>query len=303
MEDLWKSRARSLQLRLRDRFRIAVDRHRRLPMFSTDGYFSSTLQRWLRRVRDFRRDSLPSSSAFYRKRVGKDIGAEEDSVFVRMPSSTCGNHVASMDDPLIIASLLPPNVLLDARSLRWTMCATDRCFKNPVTSASFNVSSFGQFLVAMGSTRRAWTWLFSKLNSGGWVHIFPEGSRSRDGGKTMGSAKRGVGRLVLDADNTPIVVPFVHTGMQEVMPIGANFPRIGQANLWCFVRLMIILSGGAIHFHGFQEVPPEWLGSVTVLIGDPIHFDDLLNEEQTQHMSEENYMMQCLQGSAIDCRN
>ena len=26
-----------------------------------------------------------------------------------------------------------------------------------------------------------------------------------------------------------MVVPFVHTGMQEIMPIGANFPRIGQA--------------------------------------------------------------------------
>ncbi|KAK7266622.1 hypothetical protein RIF29_19271 [Crotalaria pallida] len=57
-----------------------------------------------------------------------------------------------------------------------------------------------------------------KLNPGGWVHIFPEGSRSRDGGKTMGSSKRGVGRLVLDGESLPIVVPFVHTGMQEIMP-------------------------------------------------------------------------------------
>lgn len=47
------------------------------------------------------------------------------------------NHVASMDDPLVIAALLPPSALLDARNLRWTLCASDRCFKNPVTSAFF----------------------------------------------------------------------------------------------------------------------------------------------------------------------
>ena len=33
-------------------------------------------------------------------------------------------------------------------------------------------------------------------------------------------------RLVLDADNIPMVLPFVHTGMQEIMPIGASVPRI-----------------------------------------------------------------------------
>ena len=100
MEDLWKNRARSLQLRLRDRFRVAVDRHRRLPMFSTDGYFSSTLQRWLRRFRDFRRDSLSSSTAFYRKRgLSRLVLFLFDCVFdvivllFFLLSSSCGVHV------------------------------------------------------------------------------------------------------------------------------------------------------------------------------------------------------------------
>ncbi|KAL8130481.1 hypothetical protein V2J09_019636 [Rumex salicifolius] len=289
--DLWKNKARILQLQLRERFRVAVDRRLGRPMFSDDGYFSSTVTRWLHRFRNFRRDSLASSSAFYRRRVNKDIFAEEDSSIIRLlqalavpvlgnvchvfmhgfnrvqvygaeklhqallsrpkdkPLITVSNHVASIDDPFVIASLLPPHVLMDARDLRWTLCATDRCFKNPVTSAFFR--SVKVLPVARGDGIHQKVGLdlaISKLNAGGWVHIFPEGSRSRDGGKTLGSAKRGVARLVLDSDNIPVVIPFVHTGMQEIMPIGAKFPRIGKA--------------------------------VTVLIGDPIQFDDLLSLEQ-----------------------
>lgn len=55
----------------------------------------------------------------------------------RFNSLQVSNHVAAMDDPLIIASLLPPSMLLNAHSLRWTLCASDRCFQNPVTSAFF----------------------------------------------------------------------------------------------------------------------------------------------------------------------
>lgn len=47
------------------------------------------------------------------------------------------NHVASVDDPFVIAALVPRHALLDAQNLRWTLCASDRCFKNPVTSAFF----------------------------------------------------------------------------------------------------------------------------------------------------------------------
>lgn len=297
--DVWKINAKALSLRLRNRFRVAVDRRRRKqPMlFGDDSYFSSTLDRWLRRFRDFRRDSLPSSSAFYRKTVDKDYNTEEESVILRMlqavavpvlgnvcyvfmnglntvqvygleklhnallhrpkdkPLITVSNHVASMDDPLIIAALLPPRVLLDAQNLRWTLCASDRCFTNPVLSAFFRSVKVLPVARGDGIYQKGMDMAVAKLNRGGWVHVFPEGSRSRDGGKTMGSSKRGVGRLVLDTDIIPTVIPFVHTGMQEIMPIGANIPRIGK--------------------------------TVTVLIGDPIHFDDVLDVEEAQRMSRE----------------
>ncbi|CAK8544630.1 unnamed protein product [Lathyrus sativus] len=293
--DVWKNKARSLQLQLRDRFRVAVDRHWRRRHHHTvflhaDGYFSSTIQRWLNRFRDFRRDALPSSTSFYRKRVSRDFSSEEDSIILRMmqavavpilgnvchvfmnglnrvqvygleklysalmerpkgkPLLTVSNHVASMDDPLVIASLLPPQVLLDARNLRWTLCATDRCFKNPVTSAFFRSVKVLPLSRGDGIYQEGMDMALSKLNSGGWVHIFPEGSRSRDGGKTMGSCKRGVARFILDGDSMPVVIPFVHTGMQEIMPIGASIPRIGKR--------------------------------VTVIVGDPINFDDIINMEK-----------------------
>ena len=66
--DLWKNKARSLQLKLRNRLRVTVGLHwRRQPTLFPEGYFSSTVERWLRRFRDFRQESLPSSS-FYRKK-------------------------------------------------------------------------------------------------------------------------------------------------------------------------------------------------------------------------------------------
>jgi monolysocardiolipin acyltransferase len=42
-----------------------------------------------------------------------------------------------MDDPLVMAALLPPSILIQAKNLRWTLCATDRCFTNAAFSAFF----------------------------------------------------------------------------------------------------------------------------------------------------------------------
>ncbi|XP_068663655.1 uncharacterized protein [Aristolochia californica] len=292
--EFWNEKVRSLQLRIRNRFRVAVDRHWHRTRLS-NSYYSSTFQRWVTRFRTLYGDSSQPPSVFHRKRVSKDV--DEDSAIIRMLQSlavpvignvchvfmhglnqiqiygaeklqhallqrpegkslvTVSNHVASMDDPLVIASLLPPSVLLDSNSLRWTLCASDRCFRNPMTSAFFRCVKVLPVSRGEGIYQKGMDMAISKLNSGGWVHIFPEGSRSRDGGRTIGSAKRGVGRLVMDADKIPIVVPFVHTGMQHVMPIGSSFPRIGK--------------------------------KVTVVIGDPIYLDDLASADESQYLSRD----------------
>ncbi|ESQ49518.1 hypothetical protein EUTSA_v10020802mg [Eutrema salsugineum] len=255
--DLWKS-VLLLKLQLRDRFRIAVDDHRVSKDLMAEE--ESALFRMLQAL------AVPLignachvfMNGLNRVQV---YGLEKlhDALLNRpkkKPLVTVSNHVASVDDPFVIASLLPPKLLLDARNLRWTLCATDRCFKNPVTSAFFRSVKVLPVSRGEGIYQQGMDMAISKLNSGGWVHIFPEGSRSRDGGKTMGSAKRGIGRLILDTDTLPMVVPFVHTGMQDIMPVGANVPRIGK--------------------------------TVTVIIGDPIGFDDLLGIEGSENVSRKH---------------
>ena len=32
----------------------------------------------------------------------------------------------------------------------------------------------------------------------------------------------------MDADSLPVVIPFVHTGMQDIMPVGKRIPRAGK---------------------------------------------------------------------------
>ena len=53
---------------------------------------------------------------------------------------TVSNHVGSIDDPLITSAIVPPEFLLRPSSLRWTMCATDRCFKSRVLVPFFRAA-------------------------------------------------------------------------------------------------------------------------------------------------------------------
>ncbi|BBN00060.1 monolysocardiolipin acyltransferase [Marchantia polymorpha subsp. ruderalis] len=180
-------------------------------------------------------------------------GAEkmQNAVFNRAPGQpliTVSNHAAAVDDPFVISSILAPHKLLNSKHLRWTLCASDKCFGNAATSAFFRSVKVLPLTKGHGVFQEGMEVALSKLNRGDWVHIFPEGSRSRDGNLAL--FKRGVGRLVLDAKSLPLVVPFIHSGMEDVMPIGQKHFSMGK--------------------------------KVTVIVGDPIELDDLVQKHSEE---------------------
>eukprot|EP00951_Prasinocladus_malaysianus_P001876 scaffold13321_cov39-Prasinocladus_malaysianus.AAC.1 len=67
-------------------------------------------------------------------------GGEELANALKRPKSvpliTVSNHVAAMDDPLVLSAIMPTD-RIGAEEVRWTMCASDRCFNKGALLSTF----------------------------------------------------------------------------------------------------------------------------------------------------------------------
>lgn len=95
------------------------------------------------------------------------------------PLITVSNHVASIDDPLVTAAIVPTEYLGKPAALRWTLCATDRCFKNAALAPFFKAAKVLPVERGAGVSQRGMKIALQRLHAGDWVHIFPEGTRSK----------------------------------------------------------------------------------------------------------------------------
>ena len=50
-------------------------------------------------------------------------------------------------------------------------------------------------------------------DGGEWIHMFPEGTRSKN--DSILQVKKGVGRLIAEPETTPVVLPFYH-GIHDI---------------------------------------------------------------------------------------
>ena len=144
---------------------------------------------------------------------------------LRRPAGTAllsvSNHIATVDDPHLLASIVPLSTLLlhGASEMRWGVCGDDVCFR-PGTW----LCRFADAAKVLPVRRGAGVWqpeldaIIEKLRSGGWVHYFPEGKIRQDG--RVHPFRRGVGRLVasIDEPDRLQVLPFYHTGTDKLQP-------------------------------------------------------------------------------------
>lgn len=138
------------------------------------------------------------------------------------PLLTFSNHTSLFDDPWLVATFAPTSW----DDNRW--CATDALnfFSHPLTARFFSFGRGVPIVRGAGLNQPGFDFLIERLRGGDWVHIFPEGGRSRNPEHLRTPLKTGLGYLV--KQTRPLLLPFHHTGMERILPIGARFPRFGE---------------------------------------------------------------------------
>jgi hypothetical protein len=140
----------------------------------------------------------------------------------------------------------------------------DLCYLNYGTNVILNMScrasslffGLGQVIPTVrgyGIYQPAVDFAIEKANQNCWLHIFPEARVNQQ--EALLRFKWGVGRIIMESDKCPLVVPMWHTGMSEIRPL--NGP------------------------------PIRLFKPVTIAFGDPIDFQDTLDEWRSGKIDEE----------------
>jgi len=165
---------------------------------------------------------------------------------------TVCNHASMLDDPALMSSLVRGKDLRTSRTMRWVLGAKEIMFTNSFFTF---VCSRGKVIPTVrgdGIYQPAVTYSIQRMNAGDWVHIFPEGIVTLEPVRL----KWGVGRMLAECNHVPIILPFWHCGMEDVLPcVEPYIPRFGK--------------------------------KVTVLIGEPIEMKSVIEECQKDQLCEE----------------
>lgn len=136
---------------------------------------------------------------------------------------TYSNHNCLFDDPFLLSLTAPVSIVRQ----RHIAADAQNFFSTKISGIIFSQGQCIPIVRGAGMNQPGFDYLKKVLREGGWVHIFPEGTRNRNPENGIQSGfTQGIAHLILDSK--PIVLPFYHQYMEKVLPVGGRFPRIGK---------------------------------------------------------------------------
>ena len=134
------------------------------------------------------------------------------------------NHNSCFDDPGLVGGLLSAGHLADVKGMRWSVSASEVIFLNRPLSRFWALGKVVPVVRGWGPRQPALDFLLDRLNEGAWVNLFPQARVIDD--RSEDRYKWGVGRLVMEAEAPPLILPVFHMGMNQILP---NPATAGQA--------------------------------------------------------------------------
>eukprot|EP00962_Isochrysis_galbana_P060069 scaffold34051_cov124-Isochrysis_galbana.AAC.1 len=172
---------------------------------------------------------------------------------------TISNHIATIDDPHLIAAVVPPRMLMrGSKEIRWGVCAADVCFQEgSLLSKCADAAKVLPVRRGAGVFQAEIDVIIQKLKQGDWVHYFPEGKIRQDG--YVHQFRRGVGRIVASMEKTGSlqVIPFYHIGLDRVQPTTPESTSIfSRPNLGTHVHVIFGAPVDLTHWLAMRDHPP-----------------------------------------------
>lgn len=144
------------------------------------------------------------------------------------PLLTFSNHISTLDDPLIWG-WLPPALFAEPERMRWALAAQEILFHHSKYISSFFLS--GQVLPIVrgaGLEQNTMRLAHSILQTGRWLHVFPEARVSPTPATLLLPLRWGMAHLIMQYyesnQATPMLLPIALKGMDRVMPLHARLP-------------------------------------------------------------------------------
>jgi monolysocardiolipin acyltransferase len=151
----------------------------------------------------------------------------------RVPLLTVSNHLSTVDDPVMWGGLLTDAQIAElvrCGRMRHVGGAEELLYTNPLFSWFFRTGQAIPIVRGRGVYQKAMGSALGILDSGGWLHFFPEGKvvpGAERADYRIERLKWGIGRLLMDCKRAPIVLPVLLKGF-DVMKPPERLPRPAQ---------------------------------------------------------------------------